>query len=125
MKKILFSIITAIVIAHAGYAQGPVVYLPLDDNLNDYSGNALNAADQGTEPTIFVDDSERGKVAFFPLAAHAQLPVDPKLAFGTGDFSVGFWIKVDVAPGSDPSILSNKDWGSGGNPGFLDRPGWR
>ncbi len=105
--------------AHFIYAQGPVAYLPLDNNLNDYSGNALHATDAGTEATTFVADAERGNVAFFATAAHAQLPLDPKLSFGTNDFSVAFWIKVDNAPTSDPSILSNKDWGSGGNAGFL------
>ncbi len=121
MNKILFIIITILTISQTGFAQeqGPVVYLPLDNNLNDYSGNGLNAMDGGTEMTEFVDDSERGTVAFFPTSAHAQLPLDPKLNFGTGDFSVAFWIKIDNAPTSDPSIFSNKDWGGGGNPGFL------
>ena len=89
--------------------------------MNDASGNNLNATDAGTESTEFVTDDERGQVAKFPLAAHAQLPLDPKLNFGTDDFSLAFWIKVDptIPPTSDPSIISNKDWGSGGNPGFL------
>ncbi len=103
------------------WAQEPIVYLPLDSTLNDASGNGLNATDAGTEPAQFINDSQRGMVAKFPVAAHAQFPLDPKLDFGTGDFSVAFWIKVDTTtiPGSDPAIFTNKDWGSGGNPGFL------
>ncbi|WP_020529712.1 LamG-like jellyroll fold domain-containing protein [Flexithrix dorotheae] len=102
-------------------AQNPVVYLPLDNNLEDASGNSLHAQDAGTESTVFVEDTERGKVASFPLAAHAQLPLDDKLAFGTGDFSFAFWIKIDpnIPIPSDPVIFSNKDWGSGGNVGWL------
>ncbi|MDN5210438.1 T9SS type A sorting domain-containing protein [Fulvivirgaceae bacterium BMA12] len=119
MKKIIYLLTLALAILGKGYAQGPVVFLPLDNSLNDYSGNGLHATDAGSEATTFVSDAERGSVAFFAEAAHAQLPVDAKLNFGTGDFSVAFWIKIDNAPGSDPAILSNKDWGSGGNPGFL------
>ena len=92
---------------------GADVYLPLDTALNDASGNKLDAMDKGTESTEFVTDPERGQVAKFPIAAYAQLPLDPKLNFGTGNFSVAFWIKVDptVPPTSDPAIISNKDWG--------------
>ncbi|MEJ0034225.1 MAG: LamG domain-containing protein [Bacteroidota bacterium] len=76
-------------------------------------------------------DSERGQVANFPKEAHVTLPIDPKLDFGTDDFTVSFWIKVDntTIPGSDPSIIANKDWDSGGNTGFVvslnnaDQPG--
>lgn len=37
---------------------------------------------------------------------------------GTGSFSVGVWFKTAGIPG-DPALLSNKDWHSGGNPGFV------
>src|SRR5690606_16350325 len=85
------------------------------------SGNDLHATDAGAEPTEFVSDAQRGMVAKFPVAAHAQLPIDPKLDFGTNDFSVAFWIKINdaVIPTSDPVILGNKDWGSGSSRGFL------
>jgi len=101
---------------------GADVYLPLDMDLNDLSGNVVNATDAGAEPTQFVEDAIRGTVAEFPVAAHAQFPADaPLLDFGTENFSVSFWIKIDpnIPTGGDPVILSNKDWGSGGNPGFL------
>ncbi|MCT4586901.1 MAG: LamG domain-containing protein [Carboxylicivirga sp.] len=35
-----------------------------------------------------------------------------------GDFSVSTWVKT-TATNSDPSILGDKDWGSGNNPGFV------
>lgn len=38
--------------------------------------------------------------------------------FGSGSFSIAFWIKVDDIDG-DPSIISNKDWRSGRNDGFV------
>src|SRR5690606_40768052 len=80
-----------------------------------------HATDAGSEATVFVTDAQRGMVAKFPVAAHAQLPLDPKLFFGTNDFSVAFWVKVNntVIPSGDPVILGNKDWGSGSSRGFL------
>jgi hypothetical protein len=98
--------------------EGPVVYLPLDNDLNDAGGNDFHATDGGTAPTVFVDDPERGRVAFFEEAAHAALPkVDP-LRFGTGDFAYAMWVKIDRV-GSDPAIFGNKSWSSGRNKGFV------
>lgn len=43
----------------------------------------------------------------------------PDLNFrNTADFSVGLWVNT-TATNSDPSIIGDKDWGSGGNPGFV------
>ena len=36
----------------------------------------------------------------------------------TGDFTIELYVK-STGWTSDPSIISNKDWGSGGNPGFI------
>lgn len=119
MKNILLSTFILVTICTSLRAQAPVVYLPLNEDLKDASGNHLDAADKGTAPTQFVSDAQRGMVAKFAAAAYAQLPLDPKLDFGTNDFSVAFWVKIATAPSSDPVILGNKDWGSGGNRGFL------
>ena len=35
-----------------------------------------------------------------------------------GSFSVSFWVNT-LSTDSDPSIIGNKDWGSGGNKGFV------
>ena len=44
---------------------------------------------------------------------------DSELAFRrTDDFSVATWVKTS-ASNSDPSIIGDKDWGSGGNKGFI------
>jgi hypothetical protein len=98
--------------------EGPVVYLPMDNDLNDASGNGLHAADSGAVATVFVDDPERGRVAFFEAAAHAALPKDDALRFGTNDFSFAMWLKIDRV-GGDPAIFGNKDWDSGRNKGFV------
>jgi len=129
MKKNFYFLLTGLFMAMVSLAQGPVVYLPLDNDFTDASGNGFNATDAGTVATAFVNDAERGMVAFFDSAAHASLPkVDP-LRFGAGqDFSYACWMKIDRVHG-DPAIFGNKDWGSGKNKGFVmyvknaDQPG--
>jgi len=37
---------------------------------------------------------------------------------GTNDFSISFWVKT-TATNSDPSMVGDKDWGGGANPGFV------
>lgn len=122
MKNILL-LTSLCVLLSCGWSRGqaPTVYLPLNEDLRDASGNNLHATDAGTEATVFVNDPQRGRVAKFPAAAHAQLPIDPKLDFGTNDFSVAFWVKIPnvVIPSGDPVIIGNKDWGSGSSRGFL------
>jgi len=85
------------------------VYLPLDNNLNDASGNNINAVDAGTAATKFVDDPERGRVAYFEKAAYAKFPKVNALRFGTGDFSFSLWVKCSPAAYT-PVILGNKNW---------------
>ncbi|MEQ6120306.1 LamG-like jellyroll fold domain-containing protein [Reichenbachiella sp. MALMAid0571] len=123
MKNKIFIVGSIIMLlTQISFAQAPIVYLPLDSDLNDESGNDLHATNGGTADAEFVNDGERGSVAFFPKASHAQLPLDPKLDFGTSDFSFAFWVKIDNATldtESDPAIISNKDWGDGTNTGFV------
>ena len=50
--------------------------------------------------------------------AYMTLPRNPDLLFGPSqDFTVELWIYTD-ASNSDPSIISNKNWASGGNVGW-------
>ncbi len=95
-----------------------VVHLKFDGNLTDASGRGNHGSPVGT-PAF-----EAGKVG--PQAMHlttsddyVSLGTPADLNFGTGtDFSIAFWTKV-VAWNSDPSFIGNKDWNSGGNPGYV------
>ncbi|MCA9100507.1 MAG: LamG domain-containing protein, partial [Planctomycetales bacterium] len=50
--------------------------------------------------------------------AWAQFPNDFK--FGDSeDFTIGLWLNSDVTQSTDVSLLSNKDWGSGNNVGYV------
>lgn len=98
-----------------------ILHLPFDTDLSDSSGNLLHATEGATSTGAidFVNDSERGGVVFFNVGAYATLPKDSALRpLGSESFSVNFWIK-HVATGSDPVILGNSSWDSGGNPGWL------
>jgi len=93
------------------------VFLPLDNDLKDASVNKFDAKDAGKVPTSFIDDPERGRVAYFERTAHAVLPKVDKLRFGTNDFSFSLWVKCATAP-YDPPIISNKNWNNKRNKGF-------
>ena len=41
-----------------------------------------------------------------------------ELQFGTDDFTIMFWYKSDGNDPEEVAVVSNKDWNSGGNPGF-------
>src|SRR6185503_6960231 len=50
---------------------------------------------------------------------YVTLGTVPDLNFGTSQsFSVAFWAKLNAWEG-DPAFLANKDWNSGGNPGWV------
>ncbi len=104
----------------AGSGSELVVHLPLDEDLGDVSGNRFDAVlgSTATANIVFVEDATRGKVANFLPGAFAQLPRHDLLRPGSESFSFNLWVKI---PGiaSDPSIISNKDWSGGSNPGFV------
>lgn len=39
--------------------------------------------------------------------------------FGDGDFTIEVWVKPDISYPSDPSLISDKAWTSGGNQGWI------
>lgn len=105
----------------SGSGNSLLVYLPMDNDLYDASGNRFDAmqGDKASAKVSFVTDAVRGRVASFVAGSYAVLPkhnlLRPAL---TQSFSFSFWTKL-VAIGSDPVLFGNSDWDSGGNPGFL------
>lgn len=105
----------------SGSGNNLLVYLPMDNDLSDISGNRFDAM-QGSKASAkvgFVTDPVRGRVASFVAGSYAVLPkhdlLRPTL---TQSFSFSFWTKL-AAIGSDPVLFSNSDWDSGGNTGFV------
>ncbi|MCC6289585.1 MAG: Ig-like domain-containing protein [Chitinophagaceae bacterium] len=105
----------------SGSGNSLLVYLPMDNDLYDVSGNRFDAM-QGPTATAkvgFVTDPQRGRVASFVAGSYAVLPKHDLLRPGlTQSFSVSFWTKL-AGIGSDPSLFGNSDWDSGSNPGFI------
>jgi hypothetical protein len=105
----------------SGSGTALVAYLPMDNDLSDASGNKLDAmqGEHASTNVTFITDAERGRVASFVAGSYAVFPkhnlLRPAL---TQSFSFSIWVKLQGI-GSDPSLFSNSNWDSGGNPGFV------
>lgn len=105
----------------AGSGDELVVYLPLDDDLTDASGNQFHArpGEKATAEVAFVTDATRGKVVEFRAGSYAVLPKHNLLRpTNTESFSINLWVKLKGI-GSDPVLFANSDWDSGSNPGLI------
>lgn len=100
-----------------------IVHLPFDVDYLNLAPSAVTASPAGS-PTIesgrvglgAVHVSNAGDGSFFN---YVTLGMPEELNFGgTVDFTVSFWTKINSKNG-DPSFLSNKDWRSGGNAGWV------
>lgn len=109
-----------------------VVHLTFDNTYADSSGNGNNATNVNN-PTfgpgflgdaIHVDSS--GLPANNPATNnYVTLGYPNDLNFGSDldsggatDFSISFWVKI-LSQHDDKPFISNKDWDSGGNPGWV------
>lgn len=105
----------------SGSGNNLLVYLPMDNDLSDVSGNKFDAVqgEKATSKVSFVTDGVRGRVASFVAGSYATLPKHNLLRPGLNQsFSISFWTKL-TAIGSDPVLFGNSDWDSGSNPGFI------
>lgn len=101
-----------------------VVHLPFDGNYdNNAAGSSVVATPAGA-PTIEAGRIGSGAVhisnakdgSFFN---YVSLGTPTELNFGgTTDYTISAWIKVNSKSG-DPAFVSNKDWRSGGNSGYV------
>jgi hypothetical protein len=116
--------VTALLSVYSGSITGSlVVHLKFDGDYKDTSGSGFDGAAVGT-PAF-----QPGKVG---QAVHLSSSGSPdsnpdtnnyvtlgtQLTLGTNDFSVSFWGKVAFQHDDKP-FVANKDWGSGGNPGWV------
>ncbi len=108
----------------AGIINDLVVHLKFDgDYANTAPGSTVAASPAGA-PTFEAGRIGSGAVRVISNRDansfnYVTLGVPTELNFGsTTDFSVSYWSKI-TSVRSDPSFLSNKDWGSGGNGGWV------
>ncbi|MFM8359967.1 MAG: LamG domain-containing protein, partial [Verrucomicrobiota bacterium] len=95
-------------------------YFKFDGDLSDASGNNRNGEAVGAPGSV---DGKLGKAleytslkdgSSFNFVKVGGTPID----FSTTDFTVAFWAKLSTWEG-DPGFISNKNWNSGGNQGFV------
>jgi hypothetical protein len=104
--------------------QDLVAHLKFDGDYKDSSGAGTDGTANGT-PTFeagiigqAVHLHSAGSPAGNPSPNnYVTLGYPAQLKFGTSDFSISFWAKV-LSQNDDKPFISNKDWNSGGNPGW-------
>ncbi|MCB1098303.1 MAG: endonuclease/exonuclease/phosphatase family protein, partial [Verrucomicrobiae bacterium] len=112
-------------------SDGLVAYISFDDDIADSSGNGIELDVIGV-PVSTSDGAVGGAFAFDDTADPRQYVVledSEVLRFGdTTDFSVSIWVRTDSpltdnrengGTNYDPAIISNKDWNSGLNVGWV------
>ena len=87
-----------------------LAYLPMDGDQKD----TLGRVETTSTGKLYYYDAYFGQGAAFDDAYVTLKDV----SVGTSSFSVAFWMKTKGVSG-DPAILSNKDWNSGLNDGFV------
>ena len=103
---------------------GLVAHLTFDGNYSDSSGSGNDGSAVGS-PTFqagllgqAVHLTSTGSPANAPDTNNYVSFGTGKMQLGTNDFSVSFWTKI-FSQNDDKPFVSNKDWGSGGNPGWV------
>jgi hypothetical protein len=97
--------------------QDLVVHLPFDGNFNDVSGHGIHGSPMGAP--AFVSGRIGQAVGLSAWGDYVSLGAPTELDFGTdADFSIAMWVKP-VAWTGDPAFISNKNWNSGGNQGYV------
>ena len=122
-------------VAEAAFYRGALyanllLRLDLNGNVQDTSGQNHHGTLSGTP--VYESGVEGQVLAFSdPATPHQYIDLgsDPDFNFGSSkDFTVSVWVKTTSAfpdnrgiggSASDPAVISNKDWTSGANPGWL------
>ncbi len=100
-----------------------VAHLTFDQVLTDASGRANHATAVGT-PGFGAGRIGSGALSFSTAANgtafnYVTLGLRPDLSLGaTTDFTISLWARLTAWTG-DPAFISNKNWGSGGNTGYV------
>jgi hypothetical protein len=101
-----------------------VAHLKFDNNYDDSSGRGNNAAAVGSP--AFNASGRIGQAFQYTTVGgieqhYASLAYPPDLQFGNAtDFTISLWSRI--TPGSkssDPPLVANKNWDSGGNTGYV------
>lgn len=128
----------------SNYANEDWIIILSTDHGGTLSGHGGASVEERTMFTIFSGDripnEQRSKtvstmnisdvLSFNGVDQYIDIPADPFYDFGSNqDFTIECWVKINSIIG-DPVILSNKDWVSGYNHGFVfsfpsNGPSWK
>jgi uncharacterized repeat protein (TIGR02543 family) len=125
MKRLVFAVLALLVAVSmlpsttAAHAVGSLDYR--------LSFSTTLANDSGTPPTAFVGggapeyvEGVQGQAIHLTHDNYVRLEAADAAAIDyTGSFSVAYWIKFNSRAGGDPVVMGNKNWDSGGNPGWV------
>jgi hypothetical protein len=74
--------------------------------------HGTNTEITGAGQSVYMDGSASNR--------YMKISKNSDMDFGTSqNFTIELWIKPSVVVNGDPSIISNKSWASGGNPGWI------
>lgn len=106
--------------AFANITDQLVGYWPFDSDCLDYSGQNNNAAPANGQ-THIAGIIGSGAIDL-NSSRYVNLGSSADFNFGsTTDFTISIWVK-STGWSSDPTIISNKNWASGGNQGWASLP---
>ena len=98
---------------------GLVAHYPFDNDYLDISGNHRHAFEFGN-PTFVSDGAISGQaLSFDGVDDYVELPNVPELDFSYNDFTLTFWYRVSGDQVGRPALITNKDWRSTSNPGWI------
>ncbi|MFC4992838.1 cadherin domain-containing protein [Rubritalea tangerina] len=101
--------------------QGMVLDLQFDGDGLDASGYGHDATETGTASYTTGVVGQAASVAsgqYFRVIGEGGMPEAMQLG-DSSDFTVAFWVKAPNGWSGDPSFVSNKNWGSGNNTGWV------
>ncbi|ULL14152.1 hypothetical protein DVH26_06665 [Paenibacillus sp. H1-7] len=94
--------------------------MKFDGNLNEDAAGVTGLATMAGNVTYIAGKSGQAASIAAGNANYIDLGGRPDLNFGNGDFTVSFWHTGNLA--GDQTVLSNKNWNSGKNPGWYIGP---
>src|ERR1044071_9230194 len=106
---------------------GLVAHLKFEDNYTDSAGNVTTAAAVGApkfeagllgKAVHIITTKDGATNDYVTLGYPAVLKFGSDATSDTVDFSFAFWAKV-LHQADDQAFIGNKDWGSGGNKGWV------
>lgn len=102
-----------------------ILYMPLDSATSDQSGNGVAVTDNNTisfSGGLVGNAGDIFNTAGVTTATANYAHTTNELAIGTNDFSVSLWVRGDSTLSvnqNDTAFISNKDWNSGSNTGWV------